>query len=111
MGRPVRYHRLFLADLAARVAWLDRNRPTEQLDNLQQAVTAFIGRISDLTAAAHEDRRRGAVSYRVCLLADRLPYLVWYSFDESKLNGPVWLLMLLHEAQDRAQFDPGRFDD
>lgn len=110
MGRPVRYHRQFLADLAARVEWLERNRPADQRDTLQQAVTAFVVRVSDFPAAAHEDRRRGGVSYRVCLLADPLPYLVWYSFDESKPNGPVWILMLLHEAQDRAQFDPSRFD-
>ncbi|MGH2499287.1 MAG: hypothetical protein ACRDF0_04240 [Candidatus Limnocylindria bacterium] len=42
-------------------------------------------------------------------LGDPLPYLVWYSYDTADPNGPLSLLMLLHEAQDRERFDPSEF--
>lgn len=52
---------------------------------------------------------RAGPSVRVIRLG-RLPYLVWYSFDPTDARAPVWLLLLMHEKQDRARFDPGLFD-
>ena len=111
MARKVRYHQQFQQDLQDRARWLRRNRPAQQLTSLQEVLAAFVQRVSMFPAVGEEVERRGTVSHRVRLLGDPLPYVVWYSFDESDLDGPVSLLMLLHEAQDRARFDPNRFDD
>ncbi len=54
--------------------------------------------------------RRGTRSYRAAPIGGRLPYLVWYYYDEAEPAGPVWIAMLLHEAQDRERFAPDRFD-
>jgi plasmid stabilization system protein ParE len=111
VARSIRYHRQFRQDLQDRARWLARNRPAPQLANLQQVLTAFVQRVTVFPAIGEEVEKRGTVSYRVRLLGDPLPYVVWYSFDESDPDGAVSLLMLLHEAQDRARFDPNRFDD
>lgn len=111
MARSIRYHRQFRQDLEDRARWLKRNRSPQQLTNLQQAVAAFVVRVCAFPGVGQEVERRGTVSYRVRLLGDPLPYLVWYSFDESAPKGRVSLLMLLHEAQDRTQFDSSRFDE
>jgi hypothetical protein len=58
-----------------------------------------------------EVEKRGTISYRVRLLGEPLAYVVWWSIDEGDPDGLASLLMLLHEAQDRARFDPNRFDD
>ncbi len=39
-------------------------------------------------------------------LSARLPYLVWYFYDGADSDGPISLVLLLHERQDRARFDP-----
>jgi hypothetical protein len=39
----------------------------------------------------------------------RLPFLVWYSFDEADPNAAIWFLMLWHESQDRASVSPTRY--
>jgi plasmid stabilization system protein ParE len=94
-----------------RVRWLERNRPPQQRENLQRALRSFVDRVRRFPALGEEIERRGFVSYRVRLLAEPLPYLVWYSYDEHATDGAVSLLMLLHEAQDRARFDPSDFDE
>ena len=52
----------------------------------------------------HADR-----SIRVVRLG-RLPYLVWYAFDLTRPKAPIWLLLLMHEKQDRARFGPTTYD-
>ena len=74
-------------------------------------MAAFVIRVCAFPGVGQEVERRGTVTYRVRLLGDPLPYLVWHSFGERAPKGPVSLLMLLHEAQDRTQFDPSRFDE
>jgi plasmid stabilization system protein ParE len=111
VARAVRYHEQFLQDLDERVRWLARHRPPEQRDNVQRELRSFITRVTAFPGVGEEVEKLGTTSYRVRLLGDPLPYLVWYSYDEDDPDGAVSLLMLLHEAQDRARFDPRRFDD
>lgn len=110
MARRTRYHSQFRQDLADRVRWLQRNRPPEQRANLARALRAFAERVADFPAIGHEVEQRGTVSVRVRAIGGPLPYLVWYSYDTADEGGPVTLLMLMHEAQDRERFDPGRFE-
>ena len=111
MARRVRYHAQFAADLAERVRWLQKHRPPEQRTNLAQALATFKERVAAFPGLGQEVDLRGTVVYRVRPLADPLPYSVWYSYDTADENGVVSLLMLLHQAQDRDRFDPGRFED
>ncbi len=111
MARAVRYDERFLQDLRDRVRWLERNRPPEQREHLQQGLERFVREVALFPALVEEVRRRGAISYRVSALARPLPYLVYYSYDEADADGPITLLLLLHEAQDRARFDPSQFED
>ncbi len=111
MARSIRYHERFRQDIEERVRWLARNRPPDQRDKLRRELRTFITRVTAFPGLGDEVERLGTVSYRVRLLGAPLPYLVWYSYDEDDADGAVSLLMLLHEAQDRARFDPGRFED
>lgn len=110
MARGFRYHDQFRQDLRERVVWLRRNRPPQQIVNLRQALATFVASATAFPGRASELERRGTVSYRVSLLGSPLPYLVYYSFDEADDDGPISLLMLLHEAQDRDRFDPSHFE-
>lgn len=110
MAGRIRYHERFRQDLHDRAAWLRRNRPPQELTNLQDALRAFAGRVTTFPGAAKEVERRGTTSHRVRLLGEPLPYLVYYSYDEADEDAPVSLLMLLRESQDRERFDPSRFE-
>lgn len=109
-ARRVRYHARFRETLEHQVRWLERDRPQEQRDNLQRALDAFEERVVAFPGLAQEIRRRGSVSYRVRLVEKPLPYIAYYSSDTADENDDVRLLMLLHEKQDRARFDPRRFE-
>lgn len=111
MARAIRYHQQFRQDIQHRARWLRRNRPVQQAANLQRALARFVQRVTAFPAVGEEVEKRGTLSYRVRPLGDPLPYLVWYAFDESNPDGPVSLLMLLHEVQDRARFDPSDFEE
>lgn len=78
---------------------------------LQRELRSFITRVTAFPGLGEEVERRGTITYRVSLLGEPLPYLVWYSYDGGDPQGAVSLLMLLHEAQDRARFDARHFDD
>jgi plasmid stabilization system protein ParE len=108
--RPLRYHASFRGDLADRIDWLRRHRSAEEVAQLRAAVASFARRVTAHPALGHEVERRAAHSYRVFPIGGRLPYLVWYHFDSADASGPVWLAMLLHEAQDRERFSPERFE-
>ncbi len=110
MPRAVRFHTSFHADLAARLAWLRANRPPAERARLHDALAAFVRRVGANPAMGRETERRGVRSFRVFPIGGRLPYLVWYHYDVAERDAPVWLAMLLHDAQDRERFDPGRFD-
>jgi ParE toxin of type II toxin-antitoxin system, parDE len=111
VGRGVRYHTRFAADLAKRVRWLQKNRPPEQRTSLAHALGTFRERVSAFPGLGQELYARGTISYRVRPLGDPLPYWVWYAYDSADENGVVSLLMLMHYAQDRERFDPGQFED
>lgn len=83
---------------------------SEQRANLRAGLAAFRRRIATHPGIGAEIERRGAHSYRVFTIGRGLPYLVWYVYDVADAGGPVSLLMLLHEAQDRQRFDERDFD-
>lgn len=103
------------------VGWLTTHRTTDDAARLLAALgrmRATFGRfpgIGEAVVAQTRTARRGAsrsgsaMSVRVLRLG-RLPYLVWYGFDPELTIGPVWLLALMHEKQDRARFGPTLFD-
>lgn len=109
MARSVEYHANFVADLRVRVSWLRQHRPAERRAKWREALTKFNARVAAFPALGREVERRGSVAYCVRPLGDPLPYLVWCSYDTADPNGPLSLLMLLHEAQDRERFDPSEF--
>jgi plasmid stabilization system protein ParE len=111
VARGVRFDERFLENVRERVRWLERDRPAEQRENLQRGIERFVRRVIAFPGMAEEVRRRDSVSYRVSALPEPLPYIVYYSYDEADADGLVSLLMLLHEAQDRARSDPSRFED
>jgi plasmid stabilization system protein ParE len=110
VARPVRYQIQFAADLAAHVEWLRRHRPAEQRVNLRRALATFKRRVGEFAGLGREIERHGSVAYCVRPVGEHVPYLVWYSYGTADQDGPVSLLMLLHEAQDRERFNPDRFE-
>lgn len=70
----------------------------------------FKERVGAFPGLGREVERRGSVAYCVRPVGEHLPYLVWYSYDTADQHGPVSLLMLLHEAQDRELFSPDSFE-
>ena len=110
MPRRIRYHERFRRDLATRVRWLAANRPAAEREHLRAALDAFMKRAAAHPGIGREIERRGTRSYRVSPISGRLPYLVWYVYDLADRRGPVSLLMILHEAQDRERFDEGDWD-
>ena len=110
MARRVRIEENFRRDVAARVRWLAEHRPPSERANLRAALMVFGQRVALHPGIGAEIERRGPSSYRLFTIGRHLPYLVWYTYDVEDLTGPVSLLMLLHEAQDRERFDADRFD-
>ena len=110
MRRAVRYHASFTNDLVERVRWLRQYRPPDQRRSLRTALAAFAGRIAAFPALGEEVERRGSRSYRRFTIGSPLPYVVWYHYDLANTRAPVWLLMLMHEDQDRERFSPDRFE-
>lgn len=109
MARAIRYHESFKDDLVERVRWPRQHRPLEQIANLQRALAAFTERIAAFPGLGEELERRGGRSYRRFTIGGALPYIVWYYYDADDRT-PVWLLMLMHEDQDRERFSPERFE-
>lgn len=110
MGRAVRYHTSFKHDLAERVRWLRQHRPSEQRENLRTALAPFTERIAAFPGVGEEVERRGSRTYRRFMIGSPLPYIVWYYYDIADTRAPVWLVMLMHEDQDRERFGPDRFE-
>ena len=110
MRRAVRYHASFTIDLVERVRWLRRHRPPDQRRTLRAALAAFTERIAAFPALGEEMERRGTRTCRRFTIGSPLPYIVWYHYDLANERAPVWLLMLMHEDQDRERFSPGRFE-
>lgn len=111
MARQIRYHARSLRTLEEQLRWLERHRPQSQRDELRHALAAFEGRVSAFPGVGREVRRRGSVSYRVRLVEEPLPHVAYYSHDTADPEGAIRLLLLLHERQDRARFDPSDYDE
>jgi plasmid stabilization system protein ParE len=110
VARPVRYHQTFEQDVAAQLSWLRRHRAPSDRNRLSAALTLFTRRVGAHPAVGHEIERHGVDSYRVFHLGAGLPYLVWYAYSLEDGRGPVRLMRLLHESQDRERFDARDFD-
>lgn len=110
MARPVRYRETFRKDLVAQVSWLRDHRPPEQRVRLRAALAAFTKRVAAYPGIGSEIEHDGVASYRVFHLGAGLPYVVWYIYSVTDARGPVRLLMLMHDAQDRERFDARLFD-
>jgi len=110
LPRLVRYHAQFAADLAAHVEWLRQHRSAQQRSGLRRALATFKERVGAFPGLGREIERRDSTAYCVRPVGDDLPYLVWYSYDMADNRAPVSLLMLLHEAQDRARFNPDDYE-
>ena len=57
-----------------------------------------------------EVERRGSRTSRRFTIGGPLPDIVRYSDDVANERAPVWLVMLMHEDQDRERFRPDRFE-
>ena len=90
--------------------WLRAHRPPDQRTNLRKGLGRFAELVARNPALGEQVDVRGTRSYRVFPIGGRLPYLIWYYYDTARDDAPVWLAMLLHEAQDRERFSPGRFE-
>lgn len=110
MARSIRYHISFQTDLANRVRWLRRNRPPEQVANLRRALERFKDHIGTNPGIGTQVEVRGTRSYRIFSIGSSLPYVIWYYYDTVDPKAPVWLVMLLHEKQDRERYSPDLFE-
>lgn len=99
----------FRDDVEAVLHWLRAHRRSEDGERFLSALQrmrATLGRFPGIGGSVVE---RSGVSVRVLGLG-RLPYLVWYAYESGDPATPVWLLVLKHEDQDRARFDPSPLD-
>jgi plasmid stabilization system protein ParE len=100
MPRPIRIHPDFQRDLETQLSWLTEHRGGEIVEQLSTGLDEAL----DLLAATPgvgslQDQRRTRVLRK--LILRRLPFLLWYSYEEERRDGEIWLLRLFHVRQDR----------
>ncbi len=100
----------FTADVLAHVRWLVGHRSVDQVDRLRAGLALLRRRLAANPAIGELREQRGTVSLRATRIGGRLPYLVWYYFDETDETAAVWLLMLQHERQERARIGASLID-
>lgn len=105
--REVRHHERFAADVRAHLRWLVRHRSAEDVDRLRVALRRLRRRLASYPGIGESIARRGTTTVRVVPLGGRLPFLVWYLYDEGGPHSTVWLMAFGHERQDRERFDLG----
>ena len=108
MRRRVRYTTAFLDAVAAQNKWLKKNRTARDRQRLRAALARFRQTITANPHIGFESEKVGAFTVRAFTLSG-LPFLVWYSFDESDAKAAIWFLMLWHESQDRVSVSPARY--
>lgn len=108
MTRRIRYTAAFLDAVAAQNKWLKKNRTKRDRQRLRAALARFRETITANPHIGFESEKVGSFTLRAFTVPG-LPFLVWYSFDESDPMAAIWFLMLWHESQDRAGVSPTRF--
>lgn len=103
MTRRVRRDVVFGATVKETAQWLVLHRSVEDIARLRRELERIETRLGSYPRLGREVEVRRGWSIRVIRLG-RLPYLIWYSFDASDVRGPIWLLLLMHERQDRDEF-------
>lgn len=103
MTRRVRRDVAFGAAVRETAQWLVSHRSVEDIERLRRELERVETRLGSYPRLGREVEVRHGWSVRVIRLG-ALPYLIWYSFDASDPRGPIWLLLLMHEKQDRDEF-------
>ena len=103
-----RYTTAFLDAVAAQNKWLKKNRAARDRQRLRAALARFRQTITANPRIGFESEKVGSFTVRAYPLSG-LPFLVWYSFDESDAKAAIWLLMLWHESEDRVSASPTRY--
>jgi plasmid stabilization system protein ParE len=109
LTRRVLLGRRFRDGLRDVTEWLATERPVSEIERLRIEIDHLEGRLRAFPRLGREMAVHQGSSLRVVRLG-RLPYLVWYSCKPDDPDAPVWLLLLMHEKQDREPFAPGRSD-
>jgi len=107
--RSVLFDPAFRTSLRETLRWIAAHRPGLEVERLRAEVDRLTAHLGSFPRLGREVEVRGRSSVRVIPLR-RLPYLVWYTFRPSARQGPVRLLLLLHEKQDRDRFDASLFE-
>jgi plasmid stabilization system protein ParE len=108
LRRRIRYTAAFLDAVAAQNKWLKKNRTARDRQRLRAALGRFRETIAANPHIGFESEKVGSFTVRAFTLSG-LPFLIWYSFDESDPKGAIWFLMLWHESQDRVGVSPTRY--
>lgn len=103
MTRRVRRDVAFGATVRETAQWLVFHRSVEDIERLRRELERIETRLGSYPRLGREVEVRGGWSIRAIRLG-RLPYLIWYSFDASDPRGLIWLLLVMHERQDRDEF-------
>ena len=100
MGRRVRYHGDFRADLRAQLKWLVANRPVAWIDSLKTAIDEAVELLSRFPSVGTIEATEGDMAVRRLILR-KVPYVVWFLSDTAHPAADVWMLRLFHARQDR----------
>ena len=108
MRRRIRYTAAFVDAVAVQNKWLKKSRTARDRQRLRAALARFRETIAANPRIGFESEKVGSFTVRAFTLSG-LPFLIWYSFDESDRKAAIWFLMLWHESQDRVSVSPTRY--
>lgn len=86
--------------------WLVRHRSADKVQRLRRSLSLLRRRLAAHPGMGELLERRRGKAVRVIAVGGRLPYLVWYYYDEADPRAPIWLIAFQHEQRDRERFDP-----
>lgn len=89
-----------MSDLRAQLRWPAGNRDPAQIEALRNGSDEAMAL---LAATPGVGSLQGADDSRVLrkLILRRLPFLIWYTYDQRERTGDLWLLRLFHVRQHR----------
>src|SRR4051812_15738378 len=95
----IHLHADFGTDLRSHLVFLAHRHEVAYINRLRDGIDEAIELLSHLPhVGAPELSREGPVRK---LVLRRLPFLIWYAYDDEETGGEVWLLRLFHVRQDR----------
>jgi plasmid stabilization system protein ParE len=98
--RSIHVHPDFQRDLEAQLSWLAEHRGAEIVEQLRSGLDEALDLLAATPGVGSVQDRRGSRRLRKLILR-RLPFLLWYTYDEERRDGELWLLRLFHVRQDR----------